>query len=187
MMPEEDIDYLAQSPATDGHVPGFTLLHANTELRDPESFVTELSAQERFFEARGTARLRIGNRLVAFNIRSVPKNRLEQALFDLRPKHLPKIKRQGQLVVDEEHPVYRQWLLTFGYIKVLLGFAEMTLRNHEGEIVWQSEGEIQDAQAGIDALRSMGITTQHVEELNQHIDALTRLEIAQDEEAFLGN
>jgi hypothetical protein len=155
------------------------------DLSDPEPFVTELCATERFFEAQAVAKVRIGERVVAFKIRSVPKEALERVMLESRPKNLPKLKTaQGTLVLNEEAPPYRQWLLTYGYLKVLLGFAELTLRDRAGQIVWQVPGEVQQALPAVQALKDLGITTQQVEDLTRQIDALSLLDAQEEQQAF---
>jgi hypothetical protein len=155
------------------------------DLSDPAPFVTELSATEKFFEAQALAKVRIGPRLVAFKIRSVSKEALEQVMMDARPRNLPKMKNaQGNLVVNEESPQYRQWLLTYGYLKVLLGFAELTLRDRAGRVVWQVPGDRQEAAAGVQALKDLGITTHQVEDLSRQIDALSLLDAEEDSRDF---
>ena len=155
------------------------------DFSDPAAFVTELSASTRFFEAQAIAKVRIGQRIVAFKIRSIPKESLERVMLEMRPKNLPKIKnRAGELIISEESTAYRQWLLTYGYLKILEGFADITLRDREGHIVWQVPGEIRDTAAAVQTLKEMGITTHQVEDLSRQIDALSLLDAEQDLQAF---
>ena len=159
------------------------------DLSDPASFVTELSATSRFFEAHAVAKVRIGQKIVPVKIRSIPKEALEQAMLSMRPAKMPKIRdrQSGLLVVDEESSAYRQWLLTYGYIKVVLGFADMTLRDKQGRLVWQSNGEMQDLPGAIRALKDLGITSLQVDDLTRAVDALSKLESEQDTDDLLKN
>ncbi len=155
------------------------------DLSDPAPFVTELCATARFFEAQAIARVRIGPQVVAFKIRSVPKETLEQVMLDARPRNLPKVKTtQGTLVLNEDAPAYRQWLLTYGYLKVLLGFAEITLRDTQNRIVWQVPGARLDPLPAVQALKDLGITTHQVDDLTRQIDALSLLDAQEDAQTF---
>ena len=107
----------------------------------------------------------------------------------LRPKGRPKMRDRatGLLVTDEDSPAYRGWLQTYGYIKVVLGLAEMTLRDRQGHVCWQSQGDMQHMAQAIQALKDMGIATPHVETLLRAIDALSTVEQEQEFTELLGN
>lgn len=157
------------------------------DLSDPEGFVTELSADTKFFEAQDIARVRIGQRIVTFKIASVSKEELEQAIMEARPKSLPRRRdRAGNLAIDDDSPQYRNWLLTYAYIKVLLSFRELTIRDKAGEVVWQRETGIRKTAPAIQALKEMGISTPQVDDLTKQIDALSQLDAQQEMADFLG-
>jgi len=159
------------------------------DLSDPAAFVTELSADTCFFEAQAMARVRIGQKIVAFKIRSVPKEALEHVMLEARPRNLPKVKTMtGTLVLNEDAPAYRQWLLTYGYLKVLLGFAELTLRDRKGQVVWQVPNPTSFDFAvlpAVQALKDLGITTHQVDDLSRQIDALSLLDAQEEQQTFL--
>lgn len=158
------------------------------DLSDPEPFVTELSAQTRFFEAQGEAWVRIGTHKRRLKIRSVSKDAMDQAQLALQGGKLPQTwdSKKNDWVNNFDHPRFIKYALALAYIKAVLGLAESTLRNREGVIVWQSNGEIQDLPAAIQALKDMGITQTQVDALSKAIDGLTQLEQEQDVETFLG-
>jgi hypothetical protein len=160
------------------------------DLSDPAAFVTELSAVTPYFEAQAVVRVRIGARVIALKIRSVPKEQLEQAMVQLRPK-LPKYrdKQTGLLVIDEDSTPYRHWLQTYAYLKAILGLADITLRDKQGQVVWRSPNDAweRDMPAAVQALKDMAITTLQIEAISRAIDALSQVEQEQEVEELLGN
>lgn len=166
------------------------------DMSDPEEFVTELRAAEPLLRAESVAIIQVGTRQLKFKIRSIPRAELEAGMAQLRPKTVylkdahGKFVRdeQGKLVEDEDAPSKTAWYLQFGYMKCLLGMAELTLRDRTGTIVWQVPGtEHRDLRAGIHALKDTGISTQHIEDLNKAIDALTLLHVEERAEDLMGN
>jgi hypothetical protein len=189
-MPEESDAYQGtiEAPAN-----GMPPVPTFPDLSDPAAFVTELSAVTPYFEAQAMVRVRIGPRVIALKIRSVPKEQLEAAMLQMRPK-LPKYrdKQTGLLVVDEDSAPYRQWLQTYAYLKVILGLVAITLKDREGHIVWQSAEDrsapvIQQMPAAVQALKDMAITMLQVEAISRAIDALSQVEQEQEIEELLGN
>jgi hypothetical protein len=166
------------------------------DVSDPEAFVTELGAAEPLLRAESVATIQVGVRQLKFKIRSVPRAELEEGMRVLRPKtvylrdHQGKYMKDdaGKLIEDEDAPTRTGWYLQFGYMKTLMGLAEITLRDRTGAVVWQAPGEEhRDLRAAIQALKDTGISTQHVEDLNKAIDALTVLHIDECAEDLLGN
>jgi len=173
----------AQGPHANEASPARTV----ADLSDPEAFVTELSAATPFFEAQGAVAVRIGARQVRLKIRSVPKDVLDKAMHLLQGGRLPQVwdKKKNEWVANVEHPRFVEYALSLGYIKVVLGLAETVLRNRQGQIVWQSAGEVQDMAQAIQALRDMGITTPQVDTIVRAIDELTQAEAEQEVTDFL--
>lgn len=166
------------------------------DMSDPEGFVTELRAAEPLLRAESVATIQVGPRQLKFKIRSIPRTELEAGMAQLRPKtvylkdaHGKFVRDEnGKLVEDDDAPSKTAWYLQFGYMKCLLGMAELTLRDRTGAIVWQVPGEThRDLRAGIQALKDTGISTQHIEDLNKAIDALTVLQIEERAEDLMGN
>jgi hypothetical protein len=169
------------------HLPEHLLTDMDTS--DPEPFVTELVAGAPLFQLESVATITIGGKRCRFKIRAIPKIELEEALRELKPKRLPKIldKQTKTYVEDTESEVYLRWIGTYGYLKVLLGLADITLRNREGVIVWQYPGEVRHLAEAVQALQQTGITTDHVERLTQAINALSAQDEDEQAETLLGN
>ena len=165
------------------------------DVSDPSEFVTELHANDMVFQAESIATIQVGRKQLKFKIRSVPKVELEEYMQALKPKaiylrdaHGKFVFENGRPVEDENHPTKTEWYLLFGYLQVLLGFAELTLRDRTGAIVWHRPGDrCSDVRAAIQALKDSGITTQHVEDLKKAIDALTQVHEENETEHLLGN
>lgn len=167
------------------------------DTSDPSEFVTELGPNDPALRAESIAFIQVGKKQKPFKIRSIPKTELEQGMALLRPPTVYLRNAHGKYVRDEQgnrievedSPEKTAWYLTFGYMKVLLGLAEITLRDRAGAVVWQVPGdqESRDIRAAIQALKDSGIATQHIEDLNKAIDALTTLETDEAVEDLLGN
>jgi hypothetical protein len=165
------------------------------DLSDPSGFVTELHANDTIFQAESIATIQVGRKQLKFKIRSVPKVELEKSMQAIKPKavylrdaHGKFVFENGRPVEDENHPTKTEWYLLFGYLQVLLGFAELTLHDRTGAIVWQRPGaQHNDVRAAIQALKDSGITTQHIEDLKKSIDALTQVHENDEAEHLLGN
>jgi hypothetical protein len=167
------------------------------DTSDPSEFVTELHASEPRLRAESVATIQVGAKQLKFRIRSIPKAELEEYMQRLRPKPSyvkdahgkPLRDEAGKPIEDENSPERTRWYLQFGYMKVLLGLAEITLRDRTGAVVWQTPGDssTQDMRAAVQALKDSGIATQHVEDLNKAIDALTVLQAEEQVEDLLGN
>ena len=182
------------SPSANGPIE--TWGDEGVDLSDPEAFVTELRAAEPLLRAESVATIQVGTRRLQFKIRSIPRAELEEGMRVLRPKTTYRRDAQGKyirdeagkLIEDENAPERTAWYLQFGYMKTLLGLAELTLRDRTGAIVWQTPGEEhRDLRAAIQALKDTGISTQHVEDLNKAIDALTMVQVDERAEGLLGN
>jgi hypothetical protein len=158
------------------------------DLSDPSGFVTELHANDTIFQAESIATIQVGRKQLKFKIRSVPKVELEESMQAIKPKavylrdaHGKFVFENGRPVEDENHPTKTEWYL-------LLGFAELTLHDRTGAIVWQRPGaQHNDVRAAIQALKDSGITTQHIEDLKKSIDALTQVHENDEAEHLLGN
>jgi hypothetical protein len=185
-----------EAPAVFPNGPVETWGDTPLDLSDPEAFVTELRAAEPLLRAESVATIQVGARQLKFRVRSIPRAELEDGMRMLRPKatylrdgHGKYVRDEaGKLVEDEDAPAKTAWYLQFGYMKVLFGLAELTLRDRTGAVVWQVPGEEhRDIRAAIQALKDTGISTQHVEDLNRAIDALTVLQMDEQVEDLLGN
>lgn len=152
------------------------------DLSDPTAFVTELSAAAPLFQAEAVALVRVGQRHLPFKIRSVAHETLQDLLRRLRPKGLRRIrdKKTGEWRDDPNSPLLAEYNLRFAYAKVILGLADITLRDQAGTIVWQSKGEIQNLPKAITALRAMQLAPGQIKALSDAIDALSESE--QDDE-----
>jgi hypothetical protein len=169
------------------HMPEHVLTDMDTS--DPEPFVTELVAGSALFKLEGVVKINIGGRWRPFKIRAIPRIELEEAMRELKPKRLPKVldKQTKTYVEDTESEAYLRWIGTYGYLRVLLGLADITLRNREGVIVWQYPGEVRHLAEAVQALQQTGITTDHVERFTQAINALSAQDEDEQTETLLGN
>ena len=175
---------------------------------DPEAFVLDLSAEQAFFEAEGHVSVRVGRKVVTFQICTVPYDTLQRALALVEPR-LPKVanKVTKLLEKDLDHPLYQEWDQLYPYLKILLGLRQIVLRDTRGTIVWQSTGTPEDdpvvfglvrtgtpdsravwgkLRYGVQALKDMRITAGHVLALSGAIDALSQAEEAASTEDLLG-
>ena len=101
----------------------------------------DLSAERAFFEAEGHVSVRVGRKVVTFQICTVPYDTLQRALALVEPR-LPKVanKVTKLLEKDLDHPLYQEWDQLYPYLKILLGLRQIVLRDTRGTIVWQSTG-----------------------------------------------
>ena len=207
MLPEQDDDLYAITTHVNGTTGSGEALDA--PRHDPEAFVLDLSAEHPFFEAEGQVSMRVGRRVVTFQLCTVPYDTLQRAVLLVEPR-LPKVvnKVTRQLDKDVEHPLYQEWDQLYPYLKILLGLRQIVLRNARGEIVWQSTGHADDdpvtfgmvrtgdpdsravwgakLRSGVQALKDMKITAGHVLALSTAIDELSKVEEADATEALLG-
>ena len=149
-----------------------------------ETLITEISAQDTPFATIGTCRVKVGARSMLLGIKSVPTDIYQQEVQRLKPKKLPRISTpDGRYVVDEESPAYSKYLIEGSYLRVLLGLAQMTLKDRKGKVVWRVPGEGGDIPAAIQALKDTGLTDQQMFQVVQAINQLTRADQLLTQEA----
>lgn len=162
----------------------------------PETIIKTLTEGEELFSCRGTARVKVGVKVIQLPIRSVDMEEIRRRLKMKRPD--PPIERaliradspEGKAaglkgnkwvtIEKETDPGYREALEEYntklGYLFILNGL-DTIVKKKDGAIVWNPDDESQQKpEEAVAVLRGMGITNWQFSDISDAIQNLTRFE-----------
>jgi hypothetical protein len=162
----------------------------------PETIIQTLTEGEELFSCRGTARVKVGAKVIQLPIRSVDMEEIRRRMKMRRPNpptertfiraDSPEGRAAGlnknkwATVEKEADPGYREALEEYntklGYLFILNGL-DTTVKKKDGTIVWHPEDESkQNPEEAVSVLRGMGITNWQFSDISEAIQNLTRFE-----------
>jgi hypothetical protein len=162
----------------------------------PEELITSLVEGSSIFRCKGTARVKVGNKVVQIPIRSVDLEELTKTLPFKKPtpptekafispnskvgKELGLKKGQWVEVIKPEDEDYQNALQEYnsrlGYLIVLKGL-DIVLKDRDGNIVWDPDDPSkQDLDRALEVLRGLGMTGWQFEQISNAIRDLTKFE-----------